>query len=104
MTGSFDKLRMFDPINIFSTKFKTSQKDRQAIILEHDNCWKSVWTISLPISYVKTRFTFPALALNATISLLPFLETPNQIIKKVKDDMYDINNFGRMNLLAGLCE
>ncbi|RHZ87108.1 hypothetical protein Glove_40g23 [Diversispora epigaea] len=94
----------FDPINIFSTKFKTSQKDRQAIIVEHDNCWKSVWTISLPISYVKTRFTFPALALNSTISLLPFLETPNQMIKKSKDDMYDINNFGRMNLLAGLCE
>lgn len=46
----------------------------------------------------------PALSLNATMSLLPSSETPCQINKRLKAEMYDINNFGRMNLLAGLCD
>ncbi|CAG8533524.1 9987_t:CDS:2 [Acaulospora morrowiae] len=92
--------KMPEEMIMHSLQFNTNQKDRNVMVVEYNNCWTGVVSLSLPIAFLKSHFACPMLSFNATVALQS-LEIAKQSKKATDTDLYSMHHFGG-NLLAGL--
>ncbi|KAI9255160.1 TRAPP trafficking subunit Trs65-domain-containing protein [Phascolomyces articulosus] len=94
----------------FSHTYNSRGKDPEPVIFEHEEAYCCIYTLTVPILYVKTRSNNPLLSFAFNVSYRPM--TTNSRTQKSQEDEetedgkedYDADLFETIDLLGGLSE
>ncbi|KAG2217497.1 hypothetical protein INT45_012615 [Circinella minor] len=94
----------------FSHTYNSRGKDPEPVIFEHEEAYCCIYSLTVPILYVKTRSSNPLLSFAFNVSYRPMTSTNNRPHQKDEDETetgkedYDADLFETIDLLGGLSE